>query len=69
MVYKSPKDRVVGPLPNGQSGLQMEVTIYLLIGMILQAPEALVFIVGSHADLVLEHPETEVTRGGNHGGA
>lgn len=28
---------------------------------ILQAPEALVFIVGSHADLVLEHPETEVT--------
>ena len=32
----------------------------LLIGMILQAPEALVFIVGSHADLVLEHPETEV---------
>jgi len=29
--------------------------------MILQAPEALVFIVGSHADLVLEHPETEVT--------
>ena len=35
-VSKSPKDRVVGPLPNGLNGLQMGITNHLLSGMILQ---------------------------------
>ena len=33
---KSPKDRVVGPLPNGLKDLEMGVTNHLLTGMILQ---------------------------------
>ena len=36
MVGKSPKDRVVGPLPNGLNCLQMGVTKHILIGMILR---------------------------------
>ena len=36
MVSKSPKDRVVGPLPNSLNGLYMGVTNHLLTGMILQ---------------------------------
>ena len=35
-VSKSPKDRVVGPLPNGRNSLYVGVTNYLLSGMILQ---------------------------------
>ena len=34
---KFPKDRVI-PLPNGLDGLYIEVTNYLLTGMILQEP-------------------------------
>ncbi len=32
--FSSPKDRVVGPVPNGLNGLYMRVTNYLLTGMI-----------------------------------
>ncbi len=36
IVSKSPKDGVVGPLPNGLNGLYMGITNYVLTGMILQ---------------------------------
>ena len=36
LVCQSPKDRVVGPLPNGPNGLYMGLTTYLLSGVILQ---------------------------------
>ena len=48
VVSKSPKDRVVGPLPNGLFyGLQMDVPNYLLTGMILQVGCPVGKVIGS----------------------
>ena len=56
---KSPKDRVT-PLPNGLNSLQVGVTNYLLIGMILQVVNSGNFF----GDFVMNCPLDDITKKG-----